>query len=103
MFFCIAVAIVSAGYGALPKKHIEAESITLTSPDGLYKVEIRAMNGTAGVWVSGEPKGTISTMYSDRREGSVAGVFGEGRKSIDGAIGSRGIPVRPIDAPVVTK
>jgi hypothetical protein len=67
------VVLVAAGVAAAPNTQ---SSLLLESPNKQYKVLIKATDTTAGIWVSGDPSGSMSTLVSDEKSGSVVGVYG---------------------------
>lgn len=83
---------VIVGVGAAATQE-SPSSILLKSPNGQYKVLIKATDTCAGIWASGDPSGSISTLTNDEKSGAVVGVFGpkiDGKdwNSMDAAITS---------------
>jgi hypothetical protein len=79
----VLVMVIAAGTPTSSK-------ILLESPNKKFKIQLIATDEYAGIWINGDPSGSMVAITNDGQKGSVVGVFGPkigGRwKSMDAAI-----------------
>lgn len=86
---CIAVFALGAFLAAAPDQgHINAHSITLTSPNGKSTITLMARDDISGIWVQRGPGEPFVSIYTDVRNGAVVGIAPSGDK-----IGKFGYPI----------
>lgn len=66
------MAVLGVGMAANPAQN----SFLLQSPNGKYKVLLKATDECAGIWVSGDDTGSMVTLVNDQEKGSIVGVYG---------------------------
>ena len=67
------------------------DHLLLESPNGQYKILLKATDTCAGIWVSGDPSGSMAVMINQEKNRSVLGVYGpkldgKGWKMMDAAM-----------------
>jgi len=72
---CLAVFALGAFLAAAPDQgHINAHSITLTSPNGKNTVILMARDDISGIWLQRGPNDPFISIYTDIRQGAAIGI-----------------------------